>query len=286
MTASSEPIGGRFSPARAGNGDAHAARGDESAVQPRACGEREPFPKYAVGRRGSAPRVRGTGINKGLVTWALRFSPARAGNGSSEHTKEHVRSVQPRACGERVASYCASASAAGSAPRVRGTDNNGGECLMVARFSPARAGNGLAGAASQYHCPVQPRACGERIKCQAACTAWVGSAPRVRGTEWSRHRLAARVRFSPARAGNGSCGLRTDAASPVQPRACGERPKKQRVRFQNVGSAPRVRGTGMVGGCSIEDGRFSPARAGNGPLGQCSIMPITVQPRACGERRT
>ena len=225
MTASSEPIGGRFSPARAGNGDAHAARGDESAVQPRACGEREPFPKYAVGRRGSAPRVRGTGINKGLVTWALRFSPARAGNGSSEHTKEHVRSVQPRACGERVASYCASASAAGSAPRVR-------------------------------------------------------------GTEWSRHRLAARVRFSPARAGNGSCGLRTDAASPVQPRACGERPKKQRVRFQNVGSAPRVRGTGMVGGCSIEDGRFSPARAGNGPLGQCSIMPITVQPRACGERRT
>ncbi len=52
----------RFSPACAGNGGASAAGINPIAVQPRVCGERD---KLSIGHamlRGSAPRVRGTGV--------------------------------------------------------------------------------------------------------------------------------------------------------------------------------------------------------------------------------
>ena len=90
---------------------------------------------------------------------------------------------------------------------------------------------------------------------------------------------------------------------PVHPRACGERPNRQRhgtpsprVRtvpfISSSGSSPRVRGTVLRlgplyfhprGGDRAVPGRFIPARAGNGQLVD-EHAAATVHPRACGER--
>ena len=74
---------GRFIPARAGNGQKRCGRPRLPAVHPRACGERSRSSTRAAGAAGSSPRVRGTGPHQCLASGALRFIPARAGNGLS-----------------------------------------------------------------------------------------------------------------------------------------------------------------------------------------------------------
>ena len=51
------------------------------------------------------------------------------------------------------------------------------------------------------------------------------------------------------------------------------------------GSSPRVRGTGHRPLAGSDDGRFIPARAGNGSDCVCMVTGEPVHPRACGERR-
>ena len=72
-------------------------------------------------------------------------------------------SVQPRVCGERSPATLIGATAAGSAPRVRGTVNQGSQIGRTGRFSPACAGNGVPGARAGLIQAVQPRVCGERV---------------------------------------------------------------------------------------------------------------------------
>ena len=52
----------RFSPACAGNGASNFGARPKSTVQPRVCGERGKGMANIMDSRGSAPRVRGTGI--------------------------------------------------------------------------------------------------------------------------------------------------------------------------------------------------------------------------------
>ena len=94
----------------------------------------------------------------------------------------------------------------------------------------------------------------------------LGSAPRVRGTVKRRALANDNKRFSPARAGNGQGDVAPKRTETVQPRACGERAPSEPPVPHRTGSAPRVRGTDKFNDPDSGMDRFSPARAGNGPI--------------------
>ena len=157
-------------------------------VQPRACGERALPPFVVAPTAGSAPRVRGTVVHQWLKTAVQRFSPARAGNGRLRAPFRWARTVQPRACGERIWPCSSAQLSGGSAPRVRGTGRLASASIGSTRFSPARAGNGRRRTYLPRFRSVQPRACGERSIAANVEDGDIGSAPRVRGTEQGRRR--------------------------------------------------------------------------------------------------
>ncbi len=232
---------------------------------------------------GSAPRVRGMGIEGGRIGGTARFSPARAGNGCCDIHRHGNTSVQPRACGEWCPRVAGVDRRGGSAPRVRGMARKRFRGSSGRRFSPARAGNGHHGDGGDGDLSVQPRACGEWRQDRSQGNNAVGSAPRVRGMVGTHFFLPPTPRFSPARAGNGFIRTRTKITDAVQPRACGEWGQATSIKRGIIGSAPRVRGMGKSCAANEDAPRFSPARAGNGVPLRSWARRRAVQPRACGE---
>ena len=254
----------RFIPARAGNGSASALHGLPLAVHPRACGERGTAEAGAGANSGSSPRVRGTAAGRAVRFRLARFIPARAGNGHARHRGRPAHPVHPRACGERTGTMVATNQNPGSSPRVRGTVAKSSAHGIGTRFIPARAGNGDSHRPPLFGPPVHPRACGERNLDGGAADRVGGSSPRVRGTARRKDRGCGEHRFIPARAGNGIAGRANADRRPVHPRACGERQAPGVLISARAGSSPRVRGTVADGAVNRVEGRFIPARAGNG----------------------
>ena len=91
-------------------------------------------------------------------------------------------------------------------------------------------------------------------------------------------------RFIPARAGNGTRRRRRRPGRSVHPRACGERSTSEFWEHVEGNSSPRVRGTVPDDLDAAAPHRFIPARAGNGMASCSNCPPVTVHPRACGER--
>ncbi len=149
---------------------------------------------------------------------------------------------------------------------MRGTGQRPGSAKLVARFSPACAGNGR--------------------KARSNARTRPGSAPRVRGTARCAARRPTCGRFSPACAGNGSNRARVAPETSVQPRVCGERALTLMSPPSGCGSAPRVRGTEKQSPDTKGKARFSPACAGNGFHTEQTAGALSVQPRVCGERST
>ena len=172
---------------------------------------------------GSSPRVRGTVWARNTVFTLGRFIPARAGNGTDIRINAHVATVHPRACGERIGVSAAVRHGVGSSPRVRGTGLKLMRSLPDSRFIPARAGNGVPSDSGRRAVRVHPRACGERGMTAQREASAAGSSPRVRGTDFRMRFGFYRLRFIPARAGNGPPRPARIRWTPVHPRACGER---------------------------------------------------------------
>ncbi len=154
-----------------------------------------------------------------------------------------------------------------------------------ARFSPACAGNGTPLCRRRLRHAVQPRVCGERRPRLHQTLLLLGSAPRVRGTGIAERLPSLCGRFSPACAGNGVIELHLLIKRTVQPRVCGERSGPFLPARTRYGSAPRVRGTGLLRDDGGIDNWFSPACAGNGAAPRVREVFQTVQPRVCGERK-
>ena len=110
----------------------------------------------------------------------------------------------------------------------------------------------------------------------------VGSAPRVRGTLSDHSPTDPGMRFSPAGAGDTAEPGTTEPEVSVQPRGCGGHFAGKLIELAKFGSAPRVRGTREAGSVGGDPPRFSPAGAGDTPLGVSPIHTISVQPRGCG----
>ena len=111
-----------------------------------------------------------------------------------------------------------------------------------------------------------------------------GSSPHVRGTGDEHTVLVHRLRFIPARAGNGWSRRRTAPRRSVHPRTCGERRLRSTKSCVLSGSSPHVRGTGPSRRTTSWPSGFIPARAGNGCSRRCRALPHPVHPRTCGER--
>ncbi len=151
------------------------------------------------------------------------------------------------------------------------------------RFIPAHAGNTGGLTAAHRTLPVHPRACGEHSPARCPTRMSAGSSPRMRGTPDPRGHVGLRQRFIPAYAGNTNRGTSVEAIRTVHPRACGEHTEGASRPPPHSGSSPRMRGTLMKAGPTIQDGRFIPAHAGNTEGSIPFLVFLTVHPRACGE---
>ena len=213
-------------------------------VHPRARGERvlKLWSRYS--RNGSSPRARGTASLRRRYRVRCRFIPARAGNG--------CRYV---ACVLAII---------GSSPRARGTGGWRQSSDVTQRFIPARAGNGSRASGHATRTSVHPRARGERGIERADGRSVNGSSPRARGTAFLPDDAWYKLRFIPARAGNGADGLLAIAATTVHPRARGERGRHHGIAGGIGGSSPRARGTGFRSSFVLDS--------------------VSVHPRARGER--
>ena len=282
-TLASVRIHRRFIPARAGNTWSSSGVSTRTSVHPRAGGEHHRAVPSRSPQKGSSPRGRGTHLGRGGEGPRRRFIPARAGN-TVDHLVEHDRdTVHPRAGGEHREGLIVERVTAGSSPRGRGTQEQGGVQRVPDRFIPARAGNTPAPRTPPDWKPVHPRAGGEHENRASLAGDPFGSSPRGRGTLRRVSPRTSSVRFIPARAGNTliqpiACGAWT-----VHPRAGGEHPRVVEAHAASFGSSPRGRGTHppMIGITRCP--RFIPARAGNTPCTPIAPPHTTVHPRAGGE---
>ena len=213
----------RFIPARAGNAAAPAVGSVRSTVHPRAGGERHRQTAWMGTPCGSSPRGRGTRARFSPGGAGGRFIPARAGNASCPRSAPTPMPVHPRAGGERVNSWPARSTTAGSSPRGRGTRRKSQIATAPYRFIPARAGNANGSRPPRPARSVHPRAGGERIAGAFLSALEVGSSPRGRGTLCAPRRSICLRRFIPARAGNAWPRSGVTLTITVHPRAGGER---------------------------------------------------------------
>ncbi len=132
----------------------------------------------------------------------MRFIPARAGNTLWILEGRTVTPVYPRSCGEHIVVSVNIMNVEGLSPLVRGTHFPELSEIWVMRFIPARAGNTNTGDPRFIVEPVYPRSCGEHGKRSGPPVCSPGLSPLVRGTLNVFLRLAAGLRFIPARAGN------------------------------------------------------------------------------------
>ena len=152
------------------------------------------------------------------------------------------------------------------------------------RFIPACAGNRRPSDGGPWRPAVHPRVCGEQYSSRRNTWPASGSSPRVRGTELLLRRLALRLRFIPACAGNSPPYVRKVCGQAVHPRVCGEQRSLRTVKVLKTGSSPRVRGTDFGNIYLHNRFRFIPACAGNSSCFSAGCAWVAVHPRVCGEQ--
>jgi len=234
-----------------------------TSVHPRGCGEQTNAPTQINRITGSSPRVRGTADPARGPTAPRRFIPAGAGNRSRSRPGTARWPVHPRGCGEQRTPSRSSRQSSGSSPRVRGTGAIRIGLEFADRFIPAGAGNRHATTCHDCTGSVHPRGCGEQRALGPRRKPDAGSSPRVRGTAADRRQALLPDRFIPAGAGNSTAASACVRPSAVHPRGCGEQAIWANPRGLELGSSPRVRGTGVSRARGPDVRRFIPAGAGN-----------------------
>ena len=187
-------------------------------------------------------------------------------------------------CGEQFG-WCNQAEAKeGSPPRVRGTGKCHGQADDMYRITPACAGNSMPSLSECFAHWDHPRVCGEQTSCSLTKAVRVGSPPRVRGTAAWPPRAGRRNGITPACAGNSATAGKIPDIYTDHPRVCGEQKIQPVLLALQIGSPPRVRGTGSF--LAVRQGchRITPACAGNSYLRCAANDTIADHPRVCGEQ--
>ena len=152
----------RITPACAGNSAARQNLSVSIRDHPRVCGEQPHYCNIALPVIGSPPRVRGTVPARVSRVLQSRITPACAGNRHVALVQEMKSEDHPRVCGEQVVAVALVIWAAGSPPRVRGTDALPVSGLRDAGITPACAGNSWPGLCGHGRSEDHPRVCGEQ----------------------------------------------------------------------------------------------------------------------------
>ena len=166
------------------------------------CGEQQTSRLLLPKRRGSPPRVRGTGGHAGDRGGRGGITPACAGNRHRNPPGRLRGRDHPRVCGEQKAVRVLAGMVSGSPPRVRGTVVPISYINLYARITPACAGNRPLLLTYSGGKEDHPRVCGEQLVFWLILLPRAGSPPRVRGTGRSRPTLVELRGITPACAGN------------------------------------------------------------------------------------
>ena len=177
---------------------------------------------------------------------AFGITPAYAGKSLIFSLFFRNRQDHPRVCGEKTITGAYVGDRAGSPPRMRGKERQGGRQGTRRRITPAYAGK------RAVH-PVHD-------------TVSRGSPPRMRGKAYSWGKAHHDKRITPAYAGKRPLPAPTLATVRDHPRVCGEKSVKAAAKERGVGSPPRMRGKGQFI-------RFT-------------ILFHGDHPRVCGEKHT
>ena len=276
----------RIIPAHAGNTFGHRTAPTVHGDHPRACGEHHITVQTVMPESGSSPRMRGTRIADDIARVAAGIIPAHAGNTFYPRSVLQVFRDHPRACGEHSCRDRRRTSAAGSSPRMRGTQNVSFLCCSTSGIIPAHAGNTGLGAAKNPNGQDHPRACGEHDGRIRWGMAGLGSSPRMRGTPYRALRSVIECGIIPAHAGNTVLPFSMIVFCRDHPRACGEHPLGSLLHTLRKGSSPRMRGTRSFlfpFRCCLG---IIPAHAGNTLSGSAHTVTPEDHPRVCGEHWT
>ena len=166
-----------------------------------------------------------------MNTLSTRFTPAYAGNTIKLPGKAPDRLVHPRIRGEYPPLALLVNSAQGSPPHTRGILGKRKFYSLKERFTPAYAGNTLAGLVLRDCQRVHPRQSGSR--------------------------------FTPAYAGNTMRSSELMQRTRVHPRIRGEYRKREDPRKNGRGSPPHTRGIQLLLRPDMVVVGFTPAYAGN-----------------------
>ena len=167
---------------------------------------------------------------------------------------------------------------------MRGTARTVNAFRSQSRFIPACAGNRIGCQPRCRSTTVHPRVCGEQIRIHCEMSDRDGSSPRVRGTADDLPLCPDPVRFIPACAGNRGPSGGIGTLGSVHPRVCGEQCASGQSQHHEIGSSPRVRGTGEPTSSAVSNRRFIPACAGNSISPIRYFVSVSVHPRVCGEQ--
>ena len=130
-------------------------------------------------------------------------------------------------------------------------------------ITPAHAGNSVTNLSYMLQNWDHPRACGEQNTYLRNLTYRIGSPPRMRGTVYSYHVFSFQSGITPAHAGNSQRVSQAFQDGQDHPRACGEQHTFLDFRISQLGSPPRMRGTGFHLVVNDYTVRITPAHAGN-----------------------
>ena len=274
----------RIIPAYAGNRTLRLFSFSSIRDHPRVCGEQRIVRVIVHLHRGSSPRMRGTGSFLELRTQPIGIIPAYAGNRSRLRRREDTPRDHPRVCGEQVPIFATLTRMLGSSPRMRGTEIGPQVVEPQAGIIPAYAGNRNWYTGGQTNVRDHPRVCGEQDIADWEEIASEGSSPRMRGTASGGSCVLAREGIIPAYAGNSSCPYKEQPAQRDHPRVCGEQNLRIAGIVVNMGSSPRMRGTGEAVNKAQSANGIIPAYAGNSGVDWPCATQSRDHPRVCGEQ--
>ncbi len=272
------------SPAGAGSSRTGCRHHAHNRQQPRGCGEQAKNSRHTGDIPGTAPRVRGADGRAAVCVGAAGNSPAGAGSRDRGAARRHRAGEQPRGCGEQLAADRLPLATQGTAPRVRGA------ALAYARHyglrgnSPAGAGSSGRGGTAGARTGEQPAGAGSSSCITRRCRLCLGTAPRVRGAGLRHEEGGGESGNSPAGAGSRNLVLVHGSILWEQPRGCGEQLRLGLADAKRWGTAPRVRGAGVVAGLPALERGNSPAGAGSSGGGRHRGGGGGEQPRGCGEQ--
>ena len=212
-----------------------------------------------------------------------RSTPAHAGNTSGSQGGGQANKVYPRPRGEYAAGCALGCSPGGLPPPTRGILAANSLRDIVARSTPAHAGNTSAIIAASASPTVYPRPRGEYEAYQIARRLICGLPPPTRGIHTFKRAEGVYKRSTPAHAGNTLPAICTGCRLWVYPRPRGEYLGLRALALSYLGLPPPTRGIQRSSHCLTAPIRSTPAHAGNTPSARISRAISSVYPRPRGE---